>query len=99
MCDFFNVIGLHVWNVPDIAWVFPFGVSAEFAFVLTLVMAFAGILLRNANGVYVEIIAVPFGEPQNRFVPSAKPSCAVKSVPERPCDPITKNHFRMVPHD
>src|SRR5271157_5478776 len=99
MRDFFNVLGLHVWDVPDIAWVFPFGVSAEFTLVLTLVMAFTGILLRNAYSVKVEVITVALRKPQNSFVPSTEPSCTVKAVPKAPYNAIAEDHFAVAPHD
>src|SRR5579863_948435 len=99
MPNFFDVIGFYIWYVPHIAWILPFRISAKFSFAFSLVMSLAGILLRNAHCIEVEIITASLRKPQNSFVPSAETSCAVKPMPKTPYNAVAKDHLAVGSHD
>src|SRR6266403_573730 len=98
MPSLFDVIGFYIWYVPHVAWILPFGISAKFPSAFPLVVSLAGILLRNAHGIKVEIITAPLRKPQNSFVPSTESSCAVKPMPETPYNAVAKDHFAVSSH-
>src|SRR3989337_1387305 len=85
-----DVVGLHVWNVPDIGRVLAQGIAGKLSFSWPLEVLLVGIFLRYTYRIKVERVVVPFGKPQDNLVAAGKAFRRVKAVLEVPDDAISQ---------
>src|SRR5213080_1455132 len=94
-----DVVRLDVRKDPDVARVLPERVAGVLAGARSLPGALAGILLRNADGVEVERVVAPLGEPEDHLVAARKPALAVEAVLEVPDDAVAELELRVAAED
>ena len=95
MGRFLHVVGLHVGEDPHVAGVLSQGVPGVLAGVLPLPGSLARVLLGDPNGIEVEPVRVPLGEPQDHLVSPREALRAVQPVLEVPDDAIAQPELRM----
>src|SRR5438552_2499767 len=96
MDRFLHVVGLHVGEDPQVAGVLSQGVSGVLAGVLPLPGSLARVLLADPNGIEVEPVRVPLGEPQDHLVSAREALRAVQPVLEVP-DAAAQLRARLIP--
>ena len=84
------MVRFYVGNLPHIGRGFSVRVARKFSFVWALEMLFTRIFCRNPDRIKVEHVIVGFGEPQNYFVTTRKPSRTVEPMSEVLDDPVAE---------
>ncbi len=82
------MVVFDIWNYPEVAGVLAHGIAGILSGLGAFEVFLAGILLRYANGVKIEIILVTLCEPEDCLVTPGKPLRAVQAVFEVPDYPV-----------
>jgi hypothetical protein len=84
----FHMTRFNIWNIPNVAWVFPERIPAPLPLIRSLIVSLTRILLRYTNGIEIKEGHRTLGIPQYSFVATTEAICSVGSMPESPNDPI-----------
>lgn len=96
MISFLDVARFDVRDFPHVRWVLAKGIATKFAFVGSLIMPLARILLRYPHRVEIELVVVTLGEPKDSLMAAAKAAASVDSVSKGPNNAISEDEVLML---